>query len=321
MRPVDLHLLPHFDALISLRSVSKAATHLGITQPAMSAALSKLRHLFGDSLLTRNGNAWVPTERALHLQQEFKPFLDTWIAETTWNTTFDASTTHKTFNLYASDYIQFVVMPLLLGKLRENAPNIQLRVLPPKMHGGQDMLAENHIELYLGHYPNPPESLRACFLFEESACCLVRENHPLLSKPWNLDTFLQYEHMDAAGHAGYFNTQLDAALREQNRRRRIGTVLSSYLAVAFVLRSSDMIATLPASMARALAPMSGTVVLPAPLRLPTLRISMFWHERHQADMSHTWLRRYILQELLLAGATGNLGETATTALAPAPTQE
>jgi len=305
MQSVDLHLLPHFDALISQRSVSKAAAQLGITQPAMSSALSRLRHLFGDPLLIRHGNTLQPTERAMHLHREFKPLLEAWRSETVAGTDFDPADAHKSYQIYASDYIQFIALPGLVARLRAVAPHIRLRILPPTPHGGQDMLTQNHIELYIGHYPNPPDSLRASFLFEESACCLVRAGHPLLARPWNVDTFLDYEHMDAVGHAGYFNLQLDVALTEQGRRRRVAMMLSSYLAVPFVLRDSDLIATLPASMAGALAPLSGTVVLPAPLPLPRLRISMFWHERHQTDAAHAWLRRFILQEAeALADAHG-----------------
>ncbi|MFC4275196.1 LysR family transcriptional regulator [Achromobacter aloeverae] len=302
---MDLHLLPHFDALISLRSVSKAAAQLGITQPAMSSALSRLRHLFGDPLLIRHGNSLLPTERAMHLHREFRPFLEAWRSETLAGSDFDPAAAHKRYSLYASDYIQFVALPGLVARLRAVAPNIRLRVLPPTPHGGLDMLTQNHIELYIGHYPDPPDSLRACFLFEESACCLVRAGHPLLARPWNMDTFLDHEHIDAVGHSGYFNIQLDAALSEQGRRRRVAMVLSSYLAVPFVVRDTDLVATLPASMASALAPSSGTVVLPAPLPLPRLRISLFWHERHQADAPHAWLRRFILQEAdALAGRHG-----------------
>jgi len=297
MRPSDLHLLPHFDALISHQSVSKAAAQMGITQPAMSAALSKLRHIFADPLLKREGNHWRPTERALHLHRSFRPLLEAWLAETSPSAGFDPATAHKTFNLYATDYIQFAIMPPLLANLRRAAPHIKLQVLPPRLHGGQEMLTENHIELHIGHYPDAPESLRARLLFEESACCVARAGHPLLSRPWNLDTFLDYEHMDATGHIGYFNSQLNALLLQQNRNRRTGVVLSSYLAVCFVIASSDMIATLPASVGRKLAPMAGAVVLPTPVPLPPLRISMFWHERYQFDPAHAWLRRYVAGEI------------------------
>uniref|UniRef100_UPI0039F1259C LysR family transcriptional regulator n=1 Tax=Bordetella sputigena TaxID=1416810 RepID=UPI0039F1259C len=305
---MDLHLLPHFDALISQRSVSKAAAQLGITQPAMSSALSRLRHLFGDPLLARHGNALRPTERAIRLHREFKPLLDAWLSETAGGTDFDPAAAHKTFNIYASDYIQFIALPAWAGKLREAAPHLRLRVLPPTPHGGQDMLSQNHIELYIGHYPDPPDSLRSSFLFEESACCLARQGHPMLARPWDLDTFLDYEHMDAAGHAGYFNAQLDAALSVQEKRRRVGMVLSSYLAVPFVLRTTDMISTLPASMAGALAPLSGTVMRPAPLALPRLRIAMYWHERHQNDPAHAWLRRFILQQGVAGRAESAMAE-------------
>lgn len=303
MRPSDLHLLPYFDALIAHQSVSKAASQMGITQPAMSAALSRLRHLFADPLLKREGNHWRPTERALYLYDQFKPLLDTWAAETSVATGFDPATARKTFNLYATDYIQFVLMPPLMANLRKMAPHVKLQVLPPRLHGGQDMLAENHIELHIGHYPDPPGSLRSRFLFEESACCVVKADHPLLARPWNLDTFLDYEHLDSSGHIGYFNAQLNELLLQQGRSRRVGVVLSSYLAACFVIQASDMIATLPASVGKTLAKMAGAVALPTPVSLPPLRISMFWHERYQADPAHAWLRKFVAKEFEAARLT------------------
>ncbi|SAH99688.1 LysR family transcriptional regulator [Bordetella ansorpii] len=297
MKACDLHLLPHFSALMTHRNVSKAAAQLGISQPSMSAALSRLRHLFGDSLLTREGNQWTPTERALALHHSFGPFLDTWLSASTRASEFDWKTESRTFDIYASDYLQFAALPRIIGKLKEIAPNLTLRMLPPRLHGGQEMLTENHIELYLGYYPDPPGSLRARYLFEEEVCCVVRQDHPVLARSWNLDAFLAYEHVDTSGHAGYFSTQIDAALRETGQLRRTGAVLSSYLAVPFVLAQSDMLAILPSSVGQALASVSKTTVLPIPLKLPKMRISMFWHERNRSDGAHAWLRNFIATEL------------------------
>ncbi len=293
MKPTDLNLLAHFDALMSNKSVSQAGEAMGISQPAMSSALSRLRYLFGDALLVRSGNTWTPTARALELHRTFQPMLQAWQRSTSPTAAFDPATTHHIFHLYASDYLQLAVLPRVLPRLKAEAPNAQIRCLPAKTSGAQDMLTGNYIELYIGHYPEPAESLRARFLFEEASTCLVRAGHPALSKPWDLAAFLQYEHMDASGYAGYFNAQIDAALQAQSQRRVVGALLSSYVATPFALAATDMISTLPSSVASKLAEVSNTVLLPTPLPLPPLSISLYWHERYQHDPAHAWMRQCI----------------------------
>jgi DNA-binding transcriptional LysR family regulator len=293
MKATDLNLLVHFDALMSCKSVSQAGEAMGISQPAMSSALSRLRYLFGDPLLERDGNKWTPTARAQELHRTFQPLLHAWQRSTSPESAFDPATHAHTFNLYASDYLQYTVAARALHRIKAEAPNVLMRFLPPKVSGALDMLSGNYVELYIGHYPDPPDSLRARFLFEETSVCLVRAGHPALRGEWNLDTYLQYEHMDASGYAGYFNAQVDAALQALNLRRTTGALLSSYLATPFALAGTDMIAMLPLSVAQGLAAASQTVMLPAPLRLPPLSISLYWHERYQNDMAHGWLRQCI----------------------------
>lgn len=293
MKSTDLNLLVHFDALMSCKSVSQAGEAMGISQPAMSSALSRLRYLFGDPLLEREGNTWTPTARARELHRTFQPLLHAWQRSTSPETAFDPATTTRVFHIYATDYLQYVVLPRILPRVKAGAPHAQIRCLPPKTSGAPDMLSGNYVELYFGHYPQPPDSLRARFLFEEASTCLVRAGHPALSREWNLETYLQYEHMDASGYAGYFNAQVDAALQAQNLQRSVAALLSSYVATPFALASTDMIATLPTSVARGLAAASGTVMLPTPLPLPPLSVSLYWHERYQNDHAHAWMRQCI----------------------------
>lgn len=293
MKATDLNLLVHFDALMMCTSVSQAGESLGISQPAMSSALSRLRYLFGDPLLERDGNRWTATARAHELHRTFQPLLRAWQRSTSPEASFDAAVTSRTFNIYASDYLQFAVVPRIMHRIKAEAPNVHMRFLPPKVSGALEMLSGNYVELYVGHYPQPPESLRARFLFEEASCCLVRRGHPVLADEWNLENYLRYEHMDASGYAGYFNAQLDGALEAMNLRRTVGVLLSSYVATPFALAGTDMIANLPGSVARGLADAADAVVLPAPLRLPPLSVSLYWHERYQNDIAHAWLRQSI----------------------------
>ena len=293
MKSAELNLLVHFDALISARGVSQAAKAMGISQPAMSAALSRLRYLFGDPLLQRDGNRWTPTARALQLHQSFQPLLQAWHRSTSPEAAFVPASAERVFNIFVSDYLQLVLLPRLAHTLKAEAPGIGLRCLPPKLAGAAEMLSGSYVELYLGHLPEPPDYLRSRFLFEEPATCLLRKGHPALQRGWDLEAYLQHEHIDSVGYVGYFSAQVDAALRALGGSRKVALLLSSYLATPFVVAQTDLIATLPGGVARQLAATTDTVLVPAPLVLPPLSISLYWHERYQSDAGHAWLRNRI----------------------------
>ena len=292
-KPGDLNLLLHFDAMMSWRSVSRAAEELGITQPAMSAALSRLRRLFNDPLLVRDSGHWHPTPKAEELHASFRPLLDTWRQVSLPRTEFDPATSRRSVSVFATDYLQFAVIARVSGLLTKAAPGVELRVQAARPQLGLDMLENNQVELIMGYFPEPSVNLRARLLFEEKAVCIVRQHHPCLHGPWNLDAFLQYAHVNMAAHTRFFSDRLDKALQAQNRVRRIGLTLSSYLAAPFAVGQSDLIATLPGSVAKALEKQAGTVTLETPLPLPVLTVSLYWHERHHRDPAHAWVRQFI----------------------------
>jgi DNA-binding transcriptional LysR family regulator len=293
MRPGDLNLLLHFDALMSWRSVSRAAEQLEITQPAMSAALSRLRRLFNDPVLVRVGGVWEPTHKAKDLHASFRPMLDMWRQVSLPRIAFDPRTTARSLNLFATDYVQFAVIGRVAGRLAKEAPGLNLRVVAAQPQLGLEMLESNQVELVAGYYPEPGANLRARFLFEEKVVCLVRANHPSLHRPWDLDAYLSYGHVNLSAHTRYFSERIDQALRAQNRSRRVALTLSSYLACPFAVGNSDLVATVPTSVAKALSRQAGTVTLEVPFPLPMLTVSLYWHERHHRDPAHAWARQFI----------------------------
>ncbi|ANN69322.1 LysR family transcriptional regulator [Bordetella bronchialis] len=293
-----MNLLIHFDALMTLRSVSRAAEQVGVSQPAMSAALSRLRKLFNDPLLVREGTLWQPTPQALALHMEFQPLLARWQHATGPREAFDPAATARTFTLYATDYMQFTLMPRVLPALARDAPHLHLRVMPARLQHGLSMLDTNHVELLAGYFPNPAQNLRARFLYEEPAVCIVREQHPCLRR-WNLDAYLRYPHVDLAAHTGHFSSAIDRTLLALGRRRRVAATLSSYLVGPHVVAGSDLICTVPMSVAKAAARPLRLALLDVPLKLPTLSVSLYWHERHQEDAGHGWLRQYIAEHAAL----------------------
>jgi DNA-binding transcriptional LysR family regulator len=293
MRPGDLNLLLHFDALMSWRSVSRAAEELEITQPAMSAALSRLRRLFNDPVLVRVGGVWQPTHKAKDLHSSFRPMLDMWRQVSLPRLAFDPKTSLRSINIFATDYVQFAVIGRVTGRLAKEAPGMELKVLAAQPQLGLDMLDSNRVELIAGYYPEPGANLRARFLFEEKVVCLVRDNHPCLHRAWDLDAYLAYSHVNLAAHTRYFSERIDQALQAQNRSRRVALTLSSYLACPFAVGNSDLVATVPLSVAKALGQQAGTVMLDVPLPLPMLSVSLYWHERHHRDPAHAWVRKFI----------------------------
>lgn len=291
----DLNLLAHFDALVSCRNVSRAAEQMRLSQPAMSAALSRLRRLFNDPLLVRDGPGWKPTARALELHRTFAPILAQWRLATTPLEEFDPATSKRAISIYATDYVQFTVFPRVAARVAREAPNMQLRVFPARLLHGLSMLDTNHVELIAGYYPEPAPNLRTRYLFEEPTVCLVGAGHPSLERPWNLDAYLRYGHIDLAAHTRHFSERIDRALEGLGRSRRLAMTLSSYLACPHVVATTDLIATLPRSVASALAPGTRTVMREVPLALPMLSVSLYWHERYQHDPAHAWLRQTIAE--------------------------
>jgi len=293
MRPGDLNLLLHFDALMNQRGVSRAAEEVQISQPAMSAALSRLRRLFNDPILVREGGVWRPTPKAQDLHTAFRPMLDLWRHASLPRADFDPATSRRAITLFATDYVQFTVLSRVTGRLIQAAPGMELRVLAARPLLGLEMLDSNQVELIAGYYPEPAANLRTRFLFEEKVVCLVRSGHPCLRRRWDLDTYLAYGHVNLAAHTRYFSERIDRALQGQNRARRIALTLSSYLACPFAVGNSDLIATVPLSVAKALGKQAGTVTLDAPMALPMLTVSLYWHERHHRDPAHAWVRQFI----------------------------
>jgi len=291
----DLNLLLHLDALVRCVNVSRAAERLGITQSAMSAALSRLRRVFNDPLLVREGNTMRLTERAIALGHQFQPLVEQWLDVTLDRLGFDPMSSHRAFTLYATDYVQFALLPALAATLAVDAPNVSISIPPARLHHGLAMLESNHVEFVAGYYPDPSDTLRARPLFEEAMVCIVRAGHPCLEREWDLAAWLKYGHIDLAAHTRNAGELLDRRVEQLGKTRKVSMTLSSYLAAPFVVARSDLIANMPQSVARQMAS-HGVVTRPMPLDVTPIQIGLYWHERYQTDPGHAWFRQYVTQQ-------------------------
>lgn len=310
---LDLNLLRYLVALVQEASVSRAAERLGVTQPAVSAALKRLRAAFDDPLLVRSGQLMSPTPRALELAEHMAPMLRGVHEMVHRRGAFEPARARRSFTLMGSDYVQFFVLPELCAQLEVRAPQLQIEHRPANPDKVEAWLASGQVDLGIGYLASPAPALRSRLLFADEQVCVVRRDHPVLKgmsagpKPaWTAEQYAALSHVAISpGGAGYYGARIDALLKSLSIRRRVALTLPSFLAMPYVVARTDYIATVPGRFARYFAGLLPLAIVPPPLALPAFEISMFWHERMHADLPHVWLRQEVVAATRdLAGASG-----------------
>jgi DNA-binding transcriptional LysR family regulator len=291
---MDLNLLLAFEALCQTKSVSKAATRLGIRQPAMSAALGRLRTLMGDALFVRVAGAMQPTPKALRLAQGIEPALAQLRATLGDGAAFAPRDAKRTFTLASTDYTTCVLGPALYADVAMAAPGIDLRILGYDKDNIPELLDRGDIDLALGVFSPPPERVVRRLLCPERFVGLARRGHPALAAgEMSLATYAGLRHAlvsvqrDARG-------EIDKALAAQGLSRRIALTLPHMLALPDLLACSDLVAALPRRMAMRAAGKALTV-FELPLNLPEWRIEMLWNPATRTDPASMWLRARVLK--------------------------
>jgi DNA-binding transcriptional LysR family regulator len=299
---LDLNLLVVLDALLAERHVTRAAARVGLSQPATSHALARLRAVFGDPLLVRGaGGAMVPTPRAEALAPRLRAALDGVTAALRGEQPFDPATARRTFRIATGDYAELVLLPALTARLAREAPGVDLWVVA----GGEDLatLATGAHDCVLMPYRGPvaPAGVYEKKLFDETFTCVVRRGHPLVAQGQKL-TLARYEAMPhlliaPRGTPGSF---VDDALAALGKQRRVALAVPHFLVAPHVVAATDLILTLATRIARAVAAPLDLVMMPPPVDLPGFTMSMWWHERNHHDPAQRWLRQVIAE---VAGAT------------------
>ncbi|HSO39615.1 MAG TPA: LysR family transcriptional regulator [Labilithrix sp.] len=294
---LDLNLLVALRALLRERHVTRAATRIGLSQPAMSHALARLRALLGDPLLVRTASGMKPTARAEAMTEPLERALEDIGRMLASPAPFDASRSTRRFRIATNDYIELVLLPSLLAGVWSEAPNVDIRV-SNHQRGASEDLAEGRLDLAIGiieqfGMPEPPQGIRFQRIVSERFVCVVREGHPLVKKRLTLDEFVALPHalVSPRGDSG---AVVDAALAKLGRRRRVALEVPHFLVAPHVVRETDLVLTLAGRLADRLAPMLGLRRLAPPLELPGFTMSMVWHERQHTDPSHVWMRKAIV---------------------------
>lgn len=287
---LNLNALVALDALLSERNVTRAAKRIGITQPAMSQSLARLRELFGDPLLVRKGRAMVLTPRAEAMLLPLSDALLSVERALQLGMGFDAATSTRIFKIALTDLGVTMALPTVLRVIRKQAPGIRVQVEPLSDMKLSDKLSSGEVDLVIAVYLGSAGGLRTETLLEEDYVCVVRRGHPLARRKR-----LRLEDYEAHGHVAY--TPVGFVPRPM---AKTASVVSSgagirvsvpyLLALPDVVRRTDLVATVPRQLLSAPIDLSGVVSVDAPPELPPVEHSQWWHPRFDQDPAHQWLR-------------------------------
>ncbi|MFO0577203.1 MAG: LysR family transcriptional regulator [Polyangia bacterium] len=284
----DLALLAPLDALLQEGSVTRAARRIGLSTPAMSHALARIRARLCDPLLVRAGRTMVLTPRA----EALKPRVRTVVAEAAQllvpERPLSPRDFAKSFVVHATDHILTVLGVELDEVVRAEAPGVTLRFVP-NTADDPAALRDGSADLSIGIYGDLPPELRTRPLLTDRFVCVVREQNPVLKKRFSLEQFLQLEHVQVAprGQPGGY---LDDVLAERGVTRRVARAVPYFLLALRLVARTDYILTISERIAKLLAPSLGLRILEPPLPLRPYALRLVWHPRFDADPGHQWLR-------------------------------
>lgn len=290
LRDIDLNLLVVFNQVLLDRSSSTAAEKLGMSQPAVSNALRRMRLLLKDELFVRTAKGMEPTPYALHLAEPVVYALNALQTALAHSESFDPLTSARTFHLVMTDIGEMYFMPPLMDALSRLAPQIQVHIHRPHAASLKEEMASGSIDLAIGLMPQLQAGFFQKRLFQQEYVCMFRQGHPVAKAPMTLAQFKQVEHVGVtAPHTGH--GEIDSLLTHAGVQRRIRLVVPHFIAVGHILQSTDLVATLPERYAQRSKDPFGLVVSRHPVKLPKISINMFWHARYHRDPDNLWLRQ------------------------------
>jgi len=293
VQDVDLNLLRVFDTVLSERGVTPAAARLGLTQPAVSNALARLRGVFGDPLFVRTTGGMDATPFARQLAEPVRQALALLESALAHGPGFEPATSARAFRFYMSDLGQIEFLPPLVERVQRSAPGVRLEAVGLEVEDIGVALAAGTLDLAVGFLPGlgPPLQRRA--LFRDPYVCLMRTGHPAIDKKLTRKKFLAASHALVSYRGGH--RVIEEALERAGLARRIALRVPHFTVVPMILERSDLILTLPARVARVFERHGSLKSLPPPVPIPPAEVAVHWHERFEGDPGNRWLRDLMIE--------------------------
>ncbi len=299
---LDLNLLRVFDAVMAEGNLTRAASRLSLTQPAISNALRRLKESVGEELLTRAAHGVVPTPYAEQLWPDVQAALAR-LRTALAPGEFDPQRDAVNFQLAMADSTAAVLLPPLIAHIESAQALVNLRVVPLTTRDPSALLARGEVDVAVGYFPqaiaalqaaSTPASLQHMRLAESEYVCVMRRGHPLAAGELTLDGFCAAHHL-LVSFSGRPHGFVDQALAALNRSRRIVLTVNQFFTAGRVVSRSDLLTVLPASFLDATGYKNQLVERPLPLRMARIHVEAMWHMRHERTSAHRWLRARLLE--------------------------
>jgi DNA-binding transcriptional LysR family regulator len=284
---IDLNLLVVFDAVMQDRSVTRAGQRLGLSQPAMSHALNRLRHMLKDQLFVRSPKGMVPTPRAEQLAGPVRTALDGF-RQALEPARFDPSSATQTYRIAVDNYSAVVMAGAATAQILKSAPAVALDFRPSGTLDVTDLLDRGAIDLAIGSFARPGERFAREPLLRDAFVAVLRKNHAAAAGALSVATLAAVPHLEISSvhHATDF---VDEVLARHKLKRRIA-LRAPFLSAGRILATSDMIAVFPRRVAEELVRYRPLVIRPLAHPSPAIETAMIWTRRVDDLPAHRWLR-------------------------------
>ena len=286
----DLNLLVVFDAVMRERSVTRAGSSLGMSQPAVSHALNRLRHLVQDELFVRTPTGMTPTPRAEMLAEPLRNALSE-MRLALEPAAFDPANAERRFTLALNNYAALIVAPPLAAAVASAAPGVRLDIRPRGTTDLVDGLDRGDLDLTIGFAANPGERFTTAPLLEDEVVMVVRQGHPVDGRSLSAADFAALGHLEISSSlddTGF----IDRWLADQGLTRKIA-LRAPFISAPQILAQSDLVANMSRRIARRLTELHRLRICEPPYPSPPVRLTMLWHRRLDSHPAHRWLRQMI----------------------------
>jgi DNA-binding transcriptional LysR family regulator len=286
---LDLNLLRVFDAVYQTGNVTVAAAMVGLSQPAISHALNRLRHELDDPLFIRSPQGMLPSARASQIYDDIHMALglvDNCIA----TAGFDPSIEERTFTIGMNDISEIVFLPKLMNHLKNNAPAIKIRTEHLDSNKIENALRSERVDIAIGFFEPLTESLRTTVLFQEHYVCMLNAKHPAARQSrLNKKSFLQSAHA-LVGTEGSGHILAERLLSQIRPNGRIILRVPHFLTISLIVAQNDLIVTVPSRLGAAISSQLDIRLLPYPDKIPSFPVSLCWHSREENNPENRWFR-------------------------------
>jgi DNA-binding transcriptional LysR family regulator len=290
---VDLNLLVVLHALLEEASVTRAGRRVGLSQPAVSSALGRLRHLLGDPLLEREGRGLRLTARAHLLKAPLATLLDQLQILLEEVTPFEPARAEFTVRLFASEYPTFILLPSLRERLSTLAPGLQIEVTWNARGEVAPMLENGLIDLAVGRHGNLPPEVRRAALFQDRAVVQAHRDHPIFAKPLTVDSISSASRISVSYDGTHYGPS-EQALARAGGRLYADILVSHALIAPLMTCQTDLVAITTERIARNLAAFLPIQWQSIPYDLPPIQIELLWHKRLEHDPARLWFRDQVI---------------------------